>query len=309
MRAALPVLIAAVWAAAVPDAGAAPADPPCFGAAVRAAVHPCHDRRLRFMVRPRPAVAQITPNEPCEFVTPSGPVHPCAFGVRLREARARIALVGDSHASHLRAALVHAARARRWYGLSVTTSVCPISATRQVLPPGAARACRRWNRAVPRWLRRHPGIGTVFQSQIVSPREVYRRPGETRFSVQVRGYLQAWETFPRSVRRIVVIRDDPRTSVHTPSCVMRARAEHRRPGYACAEPRAWALPPDPLAEAARRARGRRVDLVDLTRFMCSRTRCFPVVGGALVHKDVTHLTRAFARTLGPFLLRRLNAAR
>jgi hypothetical protein len=306
VRAALLAVIAVVSAAAVPDAVAAPADPPCFGAAVRAAVHPCHDRRLRFMVRPRPSVAQITPNEPCEFVPPSGPVHPCAFGVRPREARARIALVGDSHASHLRAALVHAARAKRWYGLSVTSSVCPISRTRQVLPPADARRCNRWNRAVPRWLRRHPAIGTVFQSQIVSPRDVYRGPGETRFSAQVRGYLQVWETFPRSVRRIVVIRDDPRTSVYTPDCVMRARAQHRRPGYACAEPRAWALPPDPLAEAARRARGRRVDLIDLTRFMCSRTRCFPVVGGALVHKDVTHLTRAFARTLGPFLLRRLG---
>ena len=46
--------------------------------------------------------------------------------------------------------------------------------------------------------------------------------------------------------------------------------------------------------------------MNLTPFMCGRAKCFPVVGGALVHKDVTHLTRAFARTLGPFLLRRLG---
>jgi hypothetical protein len=306
VRAALLAVIAAVLAASAPDAIAAPADPPCFGAAVRAYVDPCHDRRLRYMVRPRPSVAQITPNEPCAFVEPSGPLHPCAFGAPAQQARARIALIGDSHASHWRAALAHAARAKRWYGLSITSSVCPVSMTRQILPPDDARECGRWNRGVLRWLRRHPGIHTVFQSQIVSPRDVYRPPGESRFAAQVRGYLEAWDAYPRSVQRIVVIRDDPRTSVGTPSCVTRARAQRRRPGIACAEPRAWALPPDPLAEAARQARSRRVDLIDLTHFMCSRTRCFPVVGGALVHKDVTHLTRVFARTLGPYLLRRLG---
>jgi hypothetical protein len=40
--------------------------------------------------------------------------------------------------------------------------------------------------------------------------------------------------------------------------------------------------------------------------MCNRRKCFPVVGGALVHKDTHHLTRVFARTLGPFLLRRVK---
>jgi hypothetical protein len=49
-----------------------------------------------------------------------------------------------------------------------------------------------------------------------------------------------------------------------------------------------------------------VQVIDLTHFMCGRRRCFPVVGGALVHKDPTHLTRVFATTLGPYLLRRLK---
>ena len=37
--------------------------------------------------------------------------------------------------------------------------------------------------------------------------------------------------------------------------------------------------------------------------MCDRRRCFPVVGGVLVHKDGSHLTTPFATSLGPFLLR------
>jgi hypothetical protein len=44
-------------------------------------------------------------------------------------------------------------------------------------------------------------------------------------------------------------------------------------------------------------------VVDLTPHFCGRRRCFPVVGGVLVHKDTDHLTRRFSRTLGPYLLR------
>ena len=54
-----------------------------------------------------------------------------------------------------------------------------------------------------------------------------------------------------------------------------------------------------------------MQLVDLSDFMCDATHCFPVVGGALVIKDIGHLTRTFSRSLGPFLGRaiaRLQAA-
>ena len=40
--------------------------------------------------------------------------------------------------------------------------------------------------------------------------------------------------------------------------------------------------------------------------MCDARRCFPVVGGALVHKDEHHMTTVFARTLWPYLARRVD---
>jgi hypothetical protein len=52
---------------------------------------------------------------------------------------------------------------------------------------------------------------------------------------------------------------------------------------------------------------RRVRLVDLTRFFCDARRCFPVIGGVLVNKDVTHVTAVFGATLGPYLLRQVDA--
>jgi hypothetical protein len=85
--------------------------------------------------------------------------------------------------------------------------------------------------------------------------------------------------------------------------VLRAIAAGRPASAPCAVSRSTVLRRDAGAVAARRARSRRIHVVDLTPFMCSPRRCFPVVGGALVHKDTTHLTEVFAATLGPFLLR------
>jgi len=80
---------------------------------------------------------------------------------------------------------------------------------------------------------------------------------------------------------------------------------HQRAGARCAFPRGPALPPDPAAVAARRVHDPRVKLVDLNRHICDRRRCYPVVGGVLVYKDLSHLTPLFATTLGPFLDRRV----
>ena len=45
----------------------------------------------------------------------------------------------------------------------------------------------------------------------------------------------------------------------------------------------------------------------MTPFFCSRHRCLPVVGGALVYRDGHHLTTVFSTTLGPFVLRRVQS--
>jgi hypothetical protein len=91
----------------------------------------------------------------------------------------------------------------------------------------------------------------------------------------------------------------------TADCVMRAHAARIPPGPACARSRGAALTPDPLAVAAARARSRRIRVVNLSRYFCDPRACFPVIGGVLVYKDNTHITRAYASTLGPFLLRRV----
>jgi hypothetical protein len=303
---AVAIVLAALSAGSAAALTVRPHQPRCFGAASRDPRKACHNPRLRYMVRPRPSIAQITPNAPCDRLQRKGPVHPCAFGVDAGRAVTTVALIGDSHASHWRAALQVAAVARRWRGISMTNGICPISKAIKRLPTRARRRCVAWNRGIVKWLTKHPAVTVVVQAQINSPTSVSAVPARSQFNAKVSGYRRVWHAFPRTVRHIVAIRDNPRVTFETPGCVMRARADRTRPDVACALPRAWGLRPDPLAAAARSSHPSRVDLVDMTHFFCGPTLCYPVVGGALVHKDQHHLTRVFAMTLGPFLLRRLN---
>jgi hypothetical protein len=116
-------------------------------------------------------------------------------------------------------------------------------------------------------------------------------------------WVDAWRAFPASVKRLVVLRDTPELREDTLACVRDATSA---PGSSCAVPRDVALAPDPAVAAAGQVGAR---TVDLSRFFCDETRCFPVIGGILAYSDITHLTPAFATSLGPFLaeeLRRLG---
>jgi SGNH domain (fused to AT3 domains) len=278
----------------------------CFGAAARDPQHqPCNNPKLRLSVVPPPSIARITPAAPCVRIKKPDAPELCAFGVRSRKATATIALVGDSHAVHWRAALAVVARAKRWRALTVYESKCPFTDAITILFEPARSECARWKVQVKQWFDAHPEISTVFVSQH-SGGAVVVPPGQDAWSAKVAGYMDAWNALPASVKHIIVIRDVPYSEHTTQPCVARAIARHRAAGRACALPRRTALRPDPALVAAGQLRSPRVQGVDLTSFMCGKNWCYPVVGGVLVHKDGGHLTRAFSATLGPFLLRAVN---
>jgi hypothetical protein len=283
------------------------AHPRCFGAAARAPRHPCRNAGLRLSVFPAPRDAQIEPSSPCTPVRGSRAPEVCAFGVPKRRSVATVALVGDSHAVHWRAALEVVARAKRWHGLSIYRTQCPL--TMGLLGRGepARSQCAAWNRQAQRWFTAHPSVHTVFVSARTST-GIVATAGQSSFEAKMDGFTRAWSALPASVTRIFVIRDPPYNRTATLACVERALAQRRPPGPACALKRSSSLRSDPAIEAAVRTPSPRLRTIDMTRFMCDRRRCYPVVGGVLVHKDHGHLTRAFSTTLGPYLLRAVNAA-
>jgi hypothetical protein len=301
------VAVALLGAAAAPARVAGGDEPRCFGAASRDAAKPCHNPRLRRMVRPTPAQARKGLNAPCKPVERVGQVGVCEFGTPAEEATATVALLGDSHAAHWRAAMIPVAQAQGWRGLAMIQTGCPLSKARKVLPPQWYDQCVRWNDEIGGYLGAHPEIQTVFVSEIVSRFGVEVPPGGEMFPTEVKGYQDAWQALPASVKQIVVIRDDPKARKGILSCVEHAMARGLRAGVACAIPRRVGLERDPAVVAARRLDSPRVRVIDLSDVFCSRRRCFPVIGGALVYKDRHHLTRVFATTVAPILLRRVRA--
>jgi hypothetical protein len=279
--------------------------PRCFGAAARDRAHPCVNPRLRLAVTPTPREAQILPNAPCRPLEPV--LNICGFGAPAGTSTATVGLLGNSHAAHWRAALAVVAQALDWQGLSITRSSCPFMRARIDLPRLEREACTRWNRGVVRWFHRHREVGTVFVSDQPTPPLVSR--GTSVPAAQVRGYINAWRELPATVKHIFVIRDNPYARTDTLTCVEHAIAREEPAGKRCAIPREQALKPDPAAIAARRLHSSRVRIIDLTRFFCDSRLCYPVIGGALVYRDVDHLTRVFAATLGPYLLREVHRLR
>jgi hypothetical protein len=278
------------------------AKPRCFGAAARDPWKPCENPKLRASVVPTPSEARKQRNAPCRPIELTGRVYVCGFGVAPAEATRTVALVGDSHASHWRAALETVAGARGWAGVSLAHTGCPLSkATKNLVEPKRTE-CVEWNRQVLEWFARHPEVSIVFVSQISGGAGVIA-PGKDQLAAQRAGYVAAWKALPATVKRIVVLRDTPKALGNTGQCVQRAIAHHRRAGLACAIPRSSALTEDSAATAALRLRSPRVRVIDLTPLFCAPRVCYPVIGGALVYKDQTHMTAAFSESLGPFVLR------
>jgi SGNH domain (fused to AT3 domains) len=226
----------------------------------------------------------------------------CSFGARQAGAAATIALVGDSHAQHWRPAVDGVARAKHWFAYSVALGGCPYSTATRVIPEPLRLVCKTRNALVPDWFAEHPEVHTVFLAQIAGVEWDFP-PGTDQFEGQVQHYLEAWAQIPPTVTRVIILRDTPKAERGTRSCIRSAISRHQDAGIRCRVPRSVALTRDPAVEAMRRLGSPRFEVVDLTRDFCDARWCYPVIGGALVQKDVNHLTPVFVATLTPYLLR------
>jgi hypothetical protein len=284
-------------------AGSANARPRCFGAASRDPDHRCVNHKLRKMVSPTPERALLMPPASCSPM--EAPLSACTFGTSADSAGATIALVGDSHAEHWRATLWPVTKALSWAGVSLTHASCPLTRARLSTTTKKRKECEKYNRDVTQWLADHPDVRTIFTSN--HPGRVVTKGGADPRATKVAGILKAWRALPASVEHIVVIRDDPHMKAWTLRCVTRAIRTHKNAGRACTFSRRRTLQFDPYVAAARKLHSPRVQVMDMTHFFCGRRVCYPVVGGALVYKDYfDHLTAVYARTLGPYLLGKLD---
>jgi peptidoglycan/LPS O-acetylase OafA/YrhL len=280
--------------------------PDCFGAAAMDPDLDCENPRLRLSVVPTPIEARSMAMGACRDIGLMHGKRVCEFGVPANEAATEVALVGDSHAGMWRAVLDQVATARRWRGTHMGHSSCPLSHAVRDIPEPTRSSCNRWRKLVFAWLDAHPEVSTLFVAQLSGGSGVIERRGRSQLAAQREGYRRAWAALPPTVTRVVVIRDTPKAERDTAACVQRAMDARRPAGRACAVRRRKAIDPDPAAQTAARLHSPRVVTLDLNRFVCDARRCYPVVGGALVYKDTTHLLEPFMRTLAPYFQRELT---
>jgi hypothetical protein len=280
------------------------AAPRCFGAASRDPEVPCTNAKLRLSVVPLPVAARDLPNPACKKIGAIDGKQVCQFGVSAERATTTVALVGDSHAGMWRVALDPVAKALGWHGVHMGHASCPLNTALRDLPEPNRSHCIRWKKDVFAWFTHHPEASTLIVSQLTGGTGVVPSKGRSEWATEVAGYEGAWKALPATVEHVIVIRDTPKTVSATPACVERALARRTPPGPACAVPRGRALDRDPAAAAARAAGAA---TVDLTSVFCDRRRCFPVLGGALVYRDTTHMLPGFGRTLAPQVQRRFEA--
>ncbi|MGH2840962.1 MAG: SGNH hydrolase domain-containing protein [Solirubrobacteraceae bacterium] len=285
-------------------ATAAAAAPECFGAAARDPRHPCTNPTLA--VTPAPEAVDDERGVGCYKGGVSGPAT-CRFGAPKRKAKRHFAVVGDSHVYHWRAALAGIGKVKRWHGTSLTMGGCFFSAAAKYMYPGAREPCTEWYRSVLEWFRDHHEVSTVFVTQNADT-PILPPAGKTSGAIKVAGFQRAWRALPKTVKQIVVIRDNPKASATSLACVGSViAAGNEAPGPACPTPRWFGLRRDMAVVAAKALRSKRYQHVDLTHYFCSSRDCWPVIGGVLVNTDQWgHLTLTYSRTLAPYMLRKLR---
>jgi hypothetical protein len=284
------------------------APPECFGAAAMDPQAPCVNPRLSLTVVPTPVEARTMTMGLCRDIQPMLGKRVCEFGAAKRDAVAHVALVGDSHAGMWRVVLDEIGSKRRWSGVHMGHSSCPLSTAVRDIPEPSRSSCTRWRKLVFAWFAEHPEVSTLFVAQLSGGSGVVAGRSQSQAEAQIAGYQRAWRALPPTVKRIVVIRDTPKVERDTAACVQRAIAKRRPAGRECSVRRAGAIDRDMAAVAAARLRSARVTTIDLNRFFCDRRRCYPVIGGALVFKDTTHVLEPFMRSLTPYVESELDAA-
>jgi len=290
-----------------PDPAAVSVAPtPCFGAVTRAADARCAGAVSGTKVVPTPAVAAQIPNAPCNSAHAEGVLYICSFGVPAQEARRTVALIGDSHAAMWRATLAPIARAERWHGISIVHPGCPFNAlVREIGGAQRDASCGTWQKAILPWLDRNPQVSVLFLGGLSNSPFIHP-VDEPNFPAVVAGYQRVWRQLPANIKHVVVMRDTPRYGPGSLTCINRAIIARVNAGMTCAVPRPIAEPPDPQVVAAIAMHTSRFESIDVNNEICGPNYCYPVVGGALVLKDLTHMTRTFARTLAPEVMSELQ---
>ena len=290
---------------------------PCYGAR---SLDPRNDCKDPF----GPAqVANVGPNEAPWFDAPECKVaaDPLIIGERkvLSECdftgggrpAATVWLIGDSHAEQWKTALYELARVNKWKVKESLLGGCPFIDAKRVAfmgtpstEPQLQQRCLDWSRRLSdRIVQDKPNM--VFAAAFGAGETVDDGTGRSQAEQYNDGVTKRFSEWTSAGSRVFVLRDTPLTLRHSsPDCV----ALNQQTPLACANDRADALVPDPVAAAAQGMGSPSVKVLDLSDQFCDAAKCHAVIGGLQVYYDTDHASRSYMHTLVPVLAQRFNQA-
>lgn len=271
----------------------------CFGAASMKPGNNCPQRNDGTVI---PATSEAVNDKSdayadnCWVYRPFDAFTRCSYGKK--NATVSIALVGNSHAGQWLPALQELAAKNGWRITTFLASQCYATTIALKLEtPQFSDNCLTWGKRVLR-----ATSGSAFDLVVTSERTglLPAKPGvgskHQRLTAAYTDYLKQWT---QGGAHILVVRDTPlpfRSFKSVPDCV----GAHPDNFAACSAPRSKWVAPDALVDAARALHNPRVQIADLTDYLCAQV-CRPVIGRAMVYFDASHLTATYSRTLAPYV--------
>lgn len=226
----------------------------------------------------------------------------CTYGDK--KSTIRVALVGNSHAGYWHPPISKTVEKNHWRLDTYLVSEC-YTVDKKLNFSGIAQLqnnCQSWNQwAVSTIAKKHYDL-VIMSDATHEP--LVGVPEEQQNSVAQAAYNKTIELFTHAREKVLVIHDDPDGIKNIPDCI----ASHNNDPSKCNNPRAEAVKPDPLYEAAQQNVSDLVSTLNITNKICGPTICYTTVGGVIVYFDYGHLTKSFAATLYPEVSKAMTAA-
>lgn len=213
--------------------------------------------------------------------------------------------VGDSHNNALIDAYESIAKKNDWRIDVAGRGTCYwTTAVQKQLSTDLSTRCATWKTDVDTYVARADGLDGIFVTHSSGSGLVVPKPGQTLDQATVDGLVGAWSVATKRGIPIIAIRDNPRPEDSTATCVAEklATANAR-----CSIPRKVGFRFfDGQSEAA--AEVGNATVIDLSKYVCTSTTCPVVIGGVIVYRDGSHLTKTFINTLEPYLEKDVHSA-
>ena len=199
----------------------------------------------------------------------------CIGGVK--NAKVRVALLGDSHMRQYWVVLQQLAAKYQWQLTMLSKSACPVQDAAKYGNPNAHPSCLVWNQKLEKWMNDQKPFDLIINSNAS-----FYTEGKAAVSTSFRSFVQKQA---ERGQQWLVIKDNPKPLKELFACLYAAKG---RANELCSVTREQALQPvDDLVNSVSGLK--RVTVVDPIDLFCSDV-CLPVIDDKLQYRDFSHIS-------------------